>query len=175
MTVILECDFSDDGWAAHPQAEVWMSQAASAALEECGLAQRAFLISVLAAGDERIQALNAQFRGLDKATNVLSWPQHDLPEPADLSDIDGDPVFLGDVALGLQTIMREAAAAERPLEHHLQHLIIHSVLHLLGFDHHSEEMASQMELMEIRALARLGVANPYIDRDPSTGALTEQE
>ena len=96
--------------------------------------------------------LNHRYRGQDKPTNVLSFPASGSRPEAN---------FLGDVILAGETVVREAEALDLPFKHHLQHLVVHGLLHLLGFDHECDEDAQVMEAIEIRTLARLGIANPY--------------
>lgn len=148
--------------------ETLAEQAARAVLDELGLDPSGFLICVMGCDDDRIAALNADFRGKPKPTNVLSWPAEeresdqaglapDLPEPGD-SD---DPAELGDIAIAWGVCQAEAADQGKPFDAHVTHLVAHGVLHLLGYDHETDEDAALMEGIEIRALARLGIANPY--------------
>ena len=105
--------------------------------------------------DASVAALNGQFRSSPKPTNVLSFP----PGP-------GAPrENLGDIVLALETLQREAVEQDVPFDHHLQHLVVHGLLHLFGLDHQNDGEAERMERLEIKILSRLGVANPY------TGAL----
>lgn len=118
---------------------------------------RGGLVALLLTDDAHIRAINAQWRGKDQATNVLSFPS--APQPrARLS-----APFLGDVVLATETLHREAKADGIPLEHHLQHLVIHGILHLLGYDHETDADAEVMERIEIETLAAIGVENPYDD------------
>ncbi|CAN5685461.1 rRNA maturation RNase YbeY [soil metagenome] len=122
-------------------------------------------VSLLAADDARIAALNGAFRGKASATNVLSWPAFapgvpgcvPRPGPAD----EGEPVFLGDIALGYETCLREAEAAGVSLAAHAAHLVVHGVMHLVGFDHQAAAEAERMGALETKILARMGVAHPY--------------
>lgn len=105
--------------------------------------------------DRRMRALNRDFRGHDKPTNVLAFP-------ARTSSRTG--ASLGDIAIALETTRREARAQNKVLRDHLAHLVVHGVLHLLGYDHHSVMEAEAMERLERIALRRLGIANPYDGR-----------
>jgi probable rRNA maturation factor len=107
-------------------------------------------VSLLLTNDLAVQALNARFRDQDKPTNVLSFPAPTNPER-----------FLGDVALAYETCAKEAAEQGKPLAHHLQHLVAHGVLHLLGYDHRTDAEAQEMEGLERAILAGLGIPDPY--------------
>jgi probable rRNA maturation factor len=141
--------------------------AARAALGVVGLDPQAFVLVVMGCDDARIAGLNADFRGKPQPTNVLSWPseergaqapggQPDLPE----GDAD-DPEELGDIAIAWETCAREAAEAGKSFHDHATHLIVHATLHLLGYDHIRDEDAALMEGLEVRALAGLGISDPY--------------
>ncbi len=111
-------------------------------------------VTLLLADDSAVQALNRAWRGQATPTNVLSFPAPAGP---------GSPRHLGDIALAYETVAREAAAEGKALADHATHLIVHGVLHLLGYDHDEEADAEAMETLEIEALARLGIADPYRD------------
>jgi probable rRNA maturation factor len=126
-------------------------------------------VSVLFTDDAEMQALNRRWRGLDKPTDVLSFP-------ADGPDIPGEPVQLGDIALGFETSMRDAGEMGRPADAHISHLLVHGFLHLLGYDHIESADAAVMEPLEAHILAGLGLPDPYAsgpyradpDGDPDT-------
>lgn len=113
-------------------------------------------ISLLLTDDAGIRALNRAWRGKDKPTNVLSFPAPDQP------GIQG-PRHLGDMALALETLAREAEEESKTLADHFAHLVVHGTLHLLGYDHELEAQAEIMESLEVKALATLGIADPYGD------------
>jgi probable rRNA maturation factor len=117
-------------------------------------------ISVTLTGDEQVRALNAEWRGKDKPTNVLSFP---MADERDLTraNVDGPELLLGDIILAHGVCEAEAAEKGVSVEQHATHLLVHGTLHLLGYDHHEDREAADMEAREVRALARLGIANPY--------------
>ncbi len=157
------------------EAEAWESiglpelaeRAVRTSLRHLGLSDEAE-VALLATDDARILRLNADFRAKESATNVLSWPAEDLSADAPggqpaapEADFPGEPVFLGDVALAWETCAREAAEAGKPVEAHVCHLVVHGLLHLLGYDHISDEDADLMERIEIEILGKLGLPDPY--------------
>lgn len=107
--------------------------------------------------DERVRELNRHYRRKDMPTNVLSFPAPDIPEGVAL---DG-PRPLGDIILAQETVLREAAGEGTPPEHHFQHLVVHGLLHLMGYDHETDDEAEEMEAVEVGILATLGIASPY--------------
>jgi probable rRNA maturation factor len=115
-------------------------------------------VSILFTDDAAIRRLNAQYRGQDKATNVLSFPQAAGPHGQ-----AGGARLLGDIILAFETVGAEAALAGKPLKAHMAHLVIHGFLHLLGFDHEGDAEAETMEALERAALERMGIADPYAD------------
>jgi probable rRNA maturation factor len=129
-----------------PQIERLLDEAA-AAIEADGAAD------VLLTTDEAVRKLNTRFRGKDRPTNVLSFPAPANPFGQ-----------LGDVALALGVCEREAREQGKPLDDHIRHLLVHGLLHLLGYDHEAEADAEAMESLERTVLARLGVPDPYEDR-----------
>lgn len=142
-------------------------RAALAVLDRLGLEPSVFTVSVLGCDDSRIAELNADFRGKARPTNVLSWPSEErgahlageMPHPprrAPMGDTE-----LGDIAIAWETCAQEAEAAGKPLENHALHLLVHGILHLLGFDHERGADAELMEELESEILGKLGVADPY--------------
>jgi probable rRNA maturation factor len=116
-------------------------------------------VSVQLADDAQIRALNGQWRGVDKPTNVLSFP-------ASTSGKIAASPMLGDIVVAFETAEREAAEESKALSDHVAHLIAHGFLHLLGFDHQISAEADRMETLETRILARLGIADPYASTVP---------
>lgn len=139
------------------------AHAAIGVTPHAGLLQRSFTleISVKLTDDAEVQSLNRLYRAKDKPTNILSFPlvQQDLL--SSLANSDDGEVLLGDLVLAHETCEREAREKDIALESHFSHLIVHGVLHLLGYDHIDDHEAEILEDMEIRALTSLGIANPY--------------
>lgn len=143
-------------WSRLDDAEALAQKAAEAALAVTYEADGEFEASVMLTDDAQIRELNRTWRNKDKPTNVLSFP---APEQPGL----GGPRHLGDIALAYETLVRESEEESKELAHHFAHLIVHGVLHLLGYDHEVEAEADIMEGLEVKALATLGIANPYRD------------
>jgi len=142
---MIDIEIEDEAWiAALPGAEALVLPAAEAALEARGG------VTILLTDDDSVAELNERFRGKTGPTNVLSFPAPTNPED-----------HLGDIALAYGVCAREAAEQGKPLAHHLQHLVAHGVLHLLGYDHLTEAEAEAMEALERQILAGLGVPDPY--------------
>lgn len=136
------------------------------ALSVVDIAPDVYEICILACNDDRISQLNAEFREKATPTNVLSWPTYELsknegedpnlpPRPNGMDD------SLGDIAISYDTCAREAAESDIEFADHVTHLIIHGCLHLLGYDHENDKDATLMEALEVKALARMGIKNPY--------------
>ncbi len=154
----------DDRWQALDFAAL-AEEAAQATLAHLGIAAEDWEIAVLACDDARIAALNADFRDKAGATNVLSWPSEErsaeepggLPEPPE----PGFDPELGDIAIAYDTCAREAEDAGKPMAEHVTHLVVHGVLHLLGYDHIRDKDATLMEGLETAILGKMGIADPY--------------
>jgi probable rRNA maturation factor len=113
-------------------------------------------IGILLTDDTTLRTLNREYRGIDKPTNVLSFPiSRTIPVDTAL------PILLGDIVISCQTVAIEAERDGKTAEHHLRHMLVHGVLHLLGFDHETEAEAEAMEALEAQILLPLGVSNPY--------------
>ncbi|HXV23392.1 MAG TPA: rRNA maturation RNase YbeY [Alphaproteobacteria bacterium] len=115
-------------------------------------------LTIVLAGDGEVRELNRRWRGRNQATNILSFPSKAAGP--------GGRLLLGDVILAFETIAREAKAARKPVGDHLSHLVVHGVLHLLGYDHEKPAEARRMEGVEVRVLAGLGISDPYAPLRP---------
>lgn len=160
MTV--DCVVEDMRWG---DIDALARTATDATLTRLGLEPSVFEISILACDDARIAALNADFRGKPKATNVLSWPSDEWAAAVDgempLAPQPGQDNELGDIAIAYDTCVREAAVAGKSLQDHTIHLLVHGTLHLLGFDHERDRDATLMEGLETEILGKLGISDPY--------------
>lgn len=154
LDVIIE----DGDWSLFAPVEETVAAAADALARrlDLGPAEAAVALST----DARVQALNLTYRGKDRPTNVLSFPA--VPDGT-----RGAHRHLGDIILAAETVAAEAAAEAKPPRHHLQHLVVHGLLHLLGYGHDTEPQAHEMERLEVEILARLGIADPYAAQSSS--------
>jgi probable rRNA maturation factor len=156
---------ADEEWDSSGSWDHLARRAAESAIAESAFPQLASMerpveISVRLGGDDEVRALNAEWRGKDKPTNVLSFPM--LREDAlREANVAGPELLLGDIILAHGVCEAEAAEKGIPIEEHATHLLIHGTLHLLGYDHLDEAGAVDMEGREVRALDRLGIVNPY--------------
>lgn len=158
MTLSIALDVEADGWQAVPDIEFIVERALEGVASASGvsLAEGAE-VSVLLCDDAAIRVLNRDWRGLDKPTNVLSFP---APGPL------ARRPMLGDIAIAWDTLRREAEDETKTVPDHLTHLLVHGFLHLVGYDHETERDADAMEALETRILGTLGVADPYRGSDP---------
>jgi probable rRNA maturation factor len=142
-------------WRGLPRARPIARETIAAAAAESGRVPGEDIeVSLCLADDATLRALNARFRGIDRPTNVLSFPAAEPGHP-------GEARALGDIALAFETLEREAAELAIPLADHYRHLIAHGFLHLIGYDHETDTEAERMEALETRILARLGAGDPY--------------
>ena len=156
---------ADEEWDSSRSWEELARKAAEAAIAESAFpdlaaSARPVEISVRLTSDDHVRALNSEWRRKDKPTNVLSFPMAELYEYQDETFAEKE-LLLGDIILAHGVCEAEAADKHVDVEDHATHLIVHGTLHLLGYDHEGEADAADMEAREVRALARLGIANPY--------------
>ena len=156
---------ADEEWDSSSSWEQLVRRAAEAAIAESAFPQlatgaRPVELSVRLSGDDDVRKLNAQWRGKDKATNVLSFPMAESDDLTSAKLADAE-LLLGDIILARGVCEAEAADKGVSVEDHATHLVVHGTLHLLGYDHHDDDEAADMEAREVRALSRLGIANPY--------------
>lgn len=154
--MIVSIEVEDESWSALADLEDLAHKAVAAALAGAETGSEADEIVLLFTDDATIAEINAEWRGKDKPTNVLSFPAaEDMPVP------EGEPRPLGDIALAYGVIAREAAEQGKTLHAHTAHLIVHGVLHLLGYDHETDDEADEMEQLETGILKGLGISDPY--------------
>jgi probable rRNA maturation factor len=143
-------------WQAQPGVDGMLRQVIAEAAAEAST--KGGELAIVLTDDSRIRALNRVWRGMDKPTNVLSFPAAKRGKGA-------PPGVIGDIVIAYETAAREAAAQATPFLHHLAHLAVHGFLHLHGYDHEVEEEAEEMERLEGTILARLDISDPYAVRD----------
>jgi probable rRNA maturation factor len=155
MKVSLDISVPSSLWRGLPRARAIARETiAAAAAESGGIAREGGMVSLCLADDAALRALNARWLGIDKPTNVLSFPSSSGGRL-------GDATMLGDIALAYETLAREAENLGVPVADHYRHLLAHGFLHLIGYDHETDAEAERMEALETRILARLGAADPY--------------
>ncbi|QCO56580.1 rRNA maturation RNase YbeY [Pseudorhodobacter turbinis] len=167
MEPLVDTLIEDPRWEGFGLAAL-ATRACDAALRELGVPVQGFTLCLMGCDDAHIATLNADFRGKPTPTNVLSWPSEEraaeyageVPDLPDAGPAD-NPENLGDIAIAWETCMAEAEAATKPMADHVTHLVIHGLLHLLGYDHIDDIDATLMETTEARILETLGLANPY--------------
>jgi probable rRNA maturation factor len=151
-----------DGWQSEPDAEAVIQRAIAAAAEIADADTGEAELAVMLTDDAGIRTLNNNWRGIDKPTNVLSFPA--LP-PTGPAGPDDAPRMLGDIAIAFETTRAEADDEQKPFDHHLSHLAVHGFLHLIGYDHEEDDDAEAMEALETEILAQLGIPDPYGNRE----------
>ena len=150
MSISFDVTVSDKLWLEHVTDIEVLALKAGRSLPNDIVTNEPSEVSLVLTNDAAVQILNRDYRGKDHPTNVLSFP------------VVNAPGLLGDIVLSRETLVREAKIGEKTVHDHLTHLIIHGLLHLLGYDHEAESDAVVMEALEVQALAKLGIANPYI-------------
>ena len=155
------CRIADDRWLDVGLPDL-AERAAGAVLARLQLALDEPEISLLGTDDAEIATLNQQFRDKPTPTNVLSWPSEERGAEQDGSQpFPPEDEELGDIAIAYETCVREAAEAGKPMSDHVTHLVVHGILHLLGYDHERDAVATLMARLETEILATLGVPDPY--------------
>lgn len=154
LGLYLEIVHDAGDWSAFAQMDSAMQRAAAALERHPATRLASSRACVALSSADIVRRLNREFRGQDKPTNVLSFPAAQVRAA-------GEPTQLGDVVLAAEVVLAEAAEAGIPPVHHLQHLLVHGLLHLLGFAHETDKEAGEMERLEVEILARIGVADPY--------------
>jgi probable rRNA maturation factor len=151
-----------DCWHTEPDAEAIIHRAIATAAEFADADLGEAELAVMLTDDAGVRTLNSNWRGIDKPTNVLSFPALPPTGPGGPNDA---PRMLGDIAIAYETTRREADDEQKPFDHHLSHLAVHGFLHLIGYDHEQDEDAEAMEALEQEILAQLGIPDPYADRE----------
>ncbi len=147
-----------DCWHDEPGAEAIIHRAIETAAEIADADTAEAELAIMLTNDAGIRTLNHNWRGIDKATNVLSFP---ALQPTGPRGPDDPPSMLGDIAIAYETTRREADEEAKPFENHLSHLAVHGFLHLVGYDHENDDDAEAMETLEREILAQLGIPDPY--------------
>ena len=150
-----------DCWQRDPDSETVIQRAIAAAAAAVDDDVAEAEVAVMLTDDSGIRTLNSNWRGIDKPTNVLSFP---ALQPEGAWKQGDPPRMLGDIAIAYETMRREADEEQKPFDHHLSHLAVHGFLHLIGFDHENDVDATEMESLERDILADLGIPDPYADR-----------
>jgi len=151
-----------DCWRSEPDADAVIQRAIAAAADTVDNDVAEAEIAVMLTDDSGIRTLNSNWRGVDKPTNVLSFP---ALQPTGAGAPDDAPRMLGDIAIAFETTRKEADDEQKPFDHHLSHLAVHGFLHLIGYDHEKDDDAEAMESLEQEILAQLGIPDPYADRE----------
>lgn len=155
-----------EAWSSEEKLHAFASKVLDAAVtymktvEEQPFPEETIELSMVFTSDEQIREINAEWRDKDKATNVLSFPAY----PIYPGDMPGP--MLGDIVIAYETVEREAGELEKTFDDHLTHLMVHGFLHLFGYDHIDEEDAEEMEALETRILASIGLSDPYAGQEP---------
>jgi probable rRNA maturation factor len=169
----VDCDIVGGDWDEDADWEALAIRAVAAALAGAGarFGDMPVEVSVRLTDDSEMQRLNNDYRGKDKPTNVLSFPMHDAGVLARWAEAGETDLLLGDLALGHETVLREAGEKRISVEAHVTHLLVHGTLHLLGHDHLDDPSAEAMEALETRILAGLGIDDPYAE---SNGLMVDE-
>lgn len=157
MTVRYDVAINADGWQSEHSLRMLVDRVLEATLHALEFDDVDSELSLVFTDDANIRTINAKWRYIDKATNVLSFPAFPI-QPGQRPG----PI-LGDIVIARETVQREAQEENKSFDDHLSHLIVHGLLHLTGYDHQNDEEAEQMESLERKILASLGISDPYND------------
>lgn len=155
MGIAVDVSVEAGNWAGEDDLAALAEKCVSASVTRLGLDSVTSEISIMFTDDAAMRALNAQWRGKDKPTNVLSFPAFDI------SPGDSPGPLLGDIVIAFETVRAEAQLEDKGFDNHLRHLIVHGFLHVLGYDHENDADAEEMESAERAILADMGVPDPY--------------
>lgn len=157
MTVRYDVAINADGWQSEHSLRMLVDRVLEATLHVLEFDDVDSELSLVFTDDANIRTINAKWRHIDKATNVLSFPAFPIQPGQQPGTI------LGDIVIARETVQREAQEENKSFDDHLSHLIVHGLLHLTGYDHQNDEEAEQMESLERKILASLGISDPYND------------
>ena len=165
MAILIEISQEYEEWSNHPEINVdYFAEILERVLSRYPNFSKVkeLELSILLTGDERIKSLNNEFRGKNKATNILSFPDIEIDWQRIVEfEVDKNYMYLGDIASSYQTIKHEATLKSIGFQDHFKHLVIHAILHLIGYDHMNEEESKAMENIEIEVLDSFGIDSPY--------------
>lgn len=157
MTVRYDVAINADGWQSEHSLRMLVDRVLEATLHALEFDDVDSELSLVFTDDANIRTINAKWRHIDKATNVLSFPAFPIQPGQQPGPI------LGDIVIARETVQREAQEENKSFDDHLSHLIVHGLLHLTGYDHQNDDEAEQMESLERKILASLGISDPYND------------
>ena len=156
MTVHYDMAINAEGWQNEETLRRLVDSVLQATLQELGFDKIDSELSLVFTNDADIREINGKWRHIDKPTNVLSFPAFALQPGQEPGEI------LGDIVIARETVEREAAEEDKSFDDHLSHLVVHGLLHLMGYDHQNDDEAEQMEALERKILASLGISDPYL-------------
>ena len=156
MTVHYDMAINAEGWQNEETLRRLVDSVLQATLQELGFDKIDSELSLVFTNDADIREINGKWRHIDKPTNVLSFPAFALQPGQEPGEI------LGDIVIARETVAREAAEEHKSFDDHLSHLVVHGLLHLMGYDHQNDDEAEQMETLERKILASLGISDPYL-------------
>ncbi|MGI9464308.1 MAG: rRNA maturation RNase YbeY [Aestuariivirgaceae bacterium] len=161
----LALDITNDDWNLLEQPQRLIRSAVDAAFEAASFRADDIELSIVLADDKFVSELNQRWRNKSGPTNVLSFPVG-----GEFALGEGEPRFLGDIVMASGVVICQADKAGKPLATHISHLIVHGVLHLLGYDHQNDEAARRMQAIETAAMVLLGLPDPYLEHEETAAA-----